>query len=98
MEITRSRLLSLVVAVINGVIVFHLNPVDPGMGSLAGNYLVAFGPLVLIWFSDILGEITGPKGIDMKTPGWMIAGVGWILLLGPIAIVILYQLHKGRAS
>jgi hypothetical protein len=42
-------------------------------------------PLGIIWFAEILGEIRGSVGrggiIDTPTPGWMVAGFGWLALL-----------------
>jgi len=98
MEITPSRLCSLVLAAINALIVFHFSPNDPALEPIAGNFFVVLAPLVFIWFSEIIGNITGPAGngayIDVKTPGWMIAGLGWILMLGPIAVFILHLFHQ----
>jgi hypothetical protein len=53
---------------------------------------ILFFPLYCIWFSEGLGEYTGwtSKGmITSKTPDWMIAGAGWIVLLLPsICLVV----------
>lgn len=63
-----------------------------GIESLGVVVLFLILPLACIWFSETLGNYTGPsffKGnrydyftsIDKETPGCMIALVGWILLL-----------------
>lgn len=49
--------------------------------------LVAAGfPLALIWFAEPLGSFMGYAGrggsITQETPARMIAGVGWLLLIG----------------
>jgi hypothetical protein len=49
-------------------------------------------PLALIWFPEQLGSFTGYVGrggsIDTETPGWLVAGFGWLLLLGLTALVL----------
>lgn len=46
-------------------------------------------PLSLIWFGDFFGSRLGFAGfggsytyIDKPSPGWMVATVGWVFLIG----------------
>lgn len=52
-------------------------------------------PVLLICLGDWLGSFTGRLGsqtyVDTPTPGWIIAGFGWILLLLPIAFFAYYS-------
>jgi hypothetical protein len=49
-------------------------------------------PLALIWFSEELSSFTGGVGggrsIDAESPEWLIAGIGWVLLVSlPIVAI-----------
>ncbi len=58
-------------------------------------YLVL--PLACIWFSEAMGEFTGiARGhlVTSTSPGWAVAGMGWILLLLPV-VVGLYFMSQG---
>jgi hypothetical protein len=49
-------------------------------------------PVTFIWFADALGGFKGNVGrggiINTETPGWMVAGFGWLLLLPASAFVV----------
>jgi len=50
-------------------------------------------PLACIWFSDAMGDYIGPTsggGITSTTPGWLVCIGGWLLLLLPLIISIVY--------
>jgi len=55
-------------------------------------------PLACIWFADAMGDYMGPTMIPItgRSPGLMVCILGWLLLLLPIFVVILYAL-KGSA-
>jgi len=62
-------------------------------------------PLACIFFSDAMGEYTGPSGIGARpfitktTPGFFVALVGWALLLTPLVMGVLSALFfKGLYS
>jgi hypothetical protein len=49
-------------------------------------------PLALIWFSEELSSFTGGVGggrsIDAESPEWLVAGIGWVLLVSlPIVAI-----------
>ena len=63
-------------------------------------YFMGFGMfflVVLIWFGDAMGGYIGPTAqgsITTITPGWMIRGFGWLVLLITSAGCV-YQLFTG---
>jgi hypothetical protein len=74
-EITSSRLVALFVVIADGFMMY-VRGVPP-----VGFLLI---PLGLIWFSELLGSAHGKMGhgvIESNSPGWMVAGFGWIFLL-----------------
>jgi hypothetical protein len=77
-DATKSRIAALVIVFLVTVVFFiRARTLVPLMLFLP--------PLGLIWFSELLGNFVGsvPKGgyVNTTTPGWMIAGLGWIILL-----------------
>lgn len=49
-------------------------------------------PLACIWFSEAMGNYTGPasaQAITRTSPGCVIAALGWLLLLLPIILSLL---------
>ena len=59
---------------------------EEGVLVAAGVPIVFGGALAFIWFGDFLGEYVGSVGpqdprISRATPGWMMRGIGWIMLL-----------------
>lgn len=91
---TFGKLLSGLIAVGFLVIAFSF------AGEYAGIRVLVFLllPLACIWFSEDLGEFTGNWGgyhIDEKSPGCMIAIIGWVLLLlPPLAILIAHLVTR----
>lgn len=75
-EITFHRFLAFCLVAFDAYLMFN-RPLEP-VGML-------LFPLALIWFSDLLGGMRGMVGhcsqITAETPGWMVAGFGWIVLL-----------------
>ncbi len=63
--------------------------------------VVAGFPLALIWFSEPLGSFMGSVGrggdVTSETPGWMIAGVGWIFLIA-LACAALWPLFAASQA
>jgi len=52
-------------------------------------------PLACIWFADAMGDYIGPTSsgaITNTTPGWLVCIGGWIVLLLPIIVGIMYAL------
>jgi hypothetical protein len=83
-EILRSRLLSLIVALLGIVVIFILTRQPVAIFQLG---LALILPLACIWFPDELGTLTGistglarPQ-ITEPTPGIAVAIGGWILML-----------------
>lgn len=57
-------------------------------------------PLACIWFADAMGDYTGPTSsvaITSQTPGWLVCFGGWLVLLLPVIIGIVYVLLHIRA-
>jgi hypothetical protein len=88
----QSRIISGVIAVVYLSVAFF-----EGGGETAAK--VAFFlilPLALIWYSEPLGDYTGPTGrgpaITKATPGCVVAFVGWLLLLTPTILVVVSRI------
>jgi len=75
-ELSSHRLVAFCLVFVDGYLMCK-QPIEP-----VGVLLV---PLALIWFSEFIGGMRGMVGhcatITSETPGWMIAGFGWIVLL-----------------
>ncbi len=88
MEITRAKLLSLTIAALYVFVTFIAMGATPALGCFVGVLL----PLTLIWFPDELGSYTGGAGrgqsIDMESPDWAVAGLGWFFLIGGPVILV----------
>ena len=88
MSITPTKLAATVVA----VVIFS---VGVALHGARGSIVVALGllaALALVWFSEQLGEITGwgTIRVDRRSPGIVIAAMGWLALVG--LAVILWRL------
>jgi hypothetical protein len=57
-------------------------------------------PLSCIWFSEAMGDYTGfARGgyIDTKSPGCLVAAGGWLLLLLPVIVGVIFCVQgQGR--
>ena len=88
MEITTGKIASLVVSA--AYVVASLVAVG-GTAAIACCVGLLL-PLALIWFPDEIGSYTGGGGrgqsIDMESPDWAVAGLGWIFLIGGPIIAI----------
>jgi len=84
MEITKGKLLSLVVAALC-IVAYSIIDGSLGVGLLKGS-TIAVGPLILIWFPDELGAFKGYVGrggnIQTETPPIYVTVIGWIFLFG----------------
>jgi hypothetical protein len=82
-EISGHRLLAFCVCLIDAGMLF--NGALPPCSGINAPYVILLFPLGLIWFADVLGAFRGFAGhaawIGTDTPGWMVAGFGWIALL-----------------
>ena len=78
-DITGRKLLAFFVSLIDAFVMFNRTGVE-------APFFIILAPLALIWFAEFLGTIRGNLGtggiINTDTPGWMVAGFGWIVLLG----------------
>jgi len=89
------RILSALTAIAYLAAAFSLSSPQTGLRVMVFLLL----PMVCIWYSEEMGEYTGYWGrsyIDEKSPGCMIALVGWSLLLLPVIIVLITHLMSGR--
>lgn len=53
-------------------------------------------PMACIWFSEDMGDYSGmlmQGGPMTRTPGWLVAAGGWLLLLLPAGIGLYAVLH-----
>lgn len=86
MEITRGKLLSLVVAL--GYLVFAVVAEGGLTLELLGAAIVLLFPLLLIWFPYEVGSFTGYVGrggnIDTETHPAIVSFMGWLFLLSPL--------------
>ena len=54
-------------------------------------------PLACIWFADAMGAYTGPTtsmAITSKSPGVIVCILGWVLLLMPMFMAIVYAVFN----
>ena len=84
MEVTKGKLLSLVIA---GAYAVAMMVQARGVSAeVVKGCVVLLLPLALIWFPDELGRFTGYVGrggnIDTETPAVLVAFMGWFFLVG----------------
>ena len=81
MEITISKIAAVVIAIGYAIAIV----VNVGFKIHATSALLLAVPLALIWFPEELGSYTGyvSRGstIDTETPPFIVAGLGWLLLV-----------------
>jgi hypothetical protein len=80
MEITISKILSLLISIVYTVLAVIAGGMD-GLKCSAGLLL----PLAFIWFSEEIGELTGyykTGYVNVKTPAIIISFIGWFILVG----------------
>lgn len=76
--------------------IYVIGAYSPGGLELA--WRVSIGlilPLACIWFADAMGGYTGATlsvGIATPTPGWLVLIGGWLVLLLPVIIGVVYAL------
>ena len=91
MEVTRAKLVSLVIAaiyILGSLIAF-------GGGATLACCVLLVGPLALIWLPDELGSLTGfgrGPSVDTESPELVLSGIGWVLLVAlPFALYFHYS-------
>ena len=89
-----SRTLSLLIAIVYLVLACAS---APSAAKVFASLLIVGGalllPLACIWFADELGEYVGTfpgPEVNRKSPGWMVKLGGWILLLLPAILFVIY--------
>lgn len=89
-----SRILSLVVAGIYLVFPIAVYLCGDKEACRGLEYMLAFLvlPLACIWYGDELGELLGIKYglVSAPSPGWAVMFMGWVILLLPLIIGIVY--------
>ena len=90
MQVTVSKLVALAIAVAEVIAGFALEK------SWAFTLTVAFGtslPLALIWFPEFLGGFIGwgTYIVNRPSPPKLIAGMGWLFLLGLPALLLFLE-------
>ena len=89
-DLFRSRIYSLAFAAIILVIAFA----GGGPGGLFRIFMYLFLPMVCIWFSEAMGNLTGIRlglaspAITQATPGIAVAIGGWLLLFVVFGVTI----------
>jgi hypothetical protein len=86
-----NRTLSGLLALIYLILAFFAGGPEAGLKVLA--FLIL--PLACIWFADHMGRYTGKLpitggGINQQTPGCLVCIGGWLLLLLPIFVGIVF--------
>jgi hypothetical protein len=92
MRVTLSKIVGLAVAIGWGVAAFTLGRNWTLILTVAVGTLL---PLSLIWFPEFLGSLTGwgaKAPIDRPSPSWLVAALGWLLLLGIPALTFVISL------
>lgn len=81
MEITTSKIAAVLIAICYAVAIVA----NAGFTKQAAGALLLLVPLGLIWFPEELGGYTGyvSRGstIDAETPPFIVAGMGWLILV-----------------
>jgi hypothetical protein len=80
MQITIGKILSLLIAIGFAVFAFRAG----GLNGVKCSAVLLF-PLVLIWFSEQIGSLTGyfKSGyVNVQTPAVIVSFVGWLFLVG----------------
>jgi hypothetical protein len=95
MMLDRNRILSGLIALIYLILGFFGAGPETGIKILACLTL----PLACIWFPDEMGSYTGRLpisggGINQQSPGCLVRIVGWVLLLLPIIVWIMYKIFS----
>lgn len=93
MEITRSKIAALLIAIGYVVVLLNLShgPAQQKDAIMFSLFLLA--PLALIWFPELIGAaVGGGRGVNTESPPLAVSGMGWLLLLG--APVVMYFLWK----
>jgi len=73
---------------------FIIEYVRSGAGGIVYVLLHAIWPMLMIWFSDAIGSLTGMfifgsiHPLSTETPGAVVRFFGWILLLGVLGLII----------
>lgn len=82
MHVTVSKLVAMTIAVVYVIVSFVIG----GFAAALTCLILQIPALCLIGFADDLSEFTGYVGkggsIDQSSPEFLIAGFGWILLIG----------------
>ena len=95
-RVNLSRSLASLLAVIYIVAAFFGGGAEAGF--LAALFVIL--PLSCIWFSEPMGSYVGPTwrgAITAATPGLFVCLGGWLLLLLPLIIGIVYALLVSKA-
>jgi hypothetical protein len=82
MEITRGKLLALIVALADLALAIALGGWDAKGAAVM--CLVLSGPLAMIWFPEAIGSFTGSTGrgrIDKESPPVLVSFLGWFFLV-----------------
>jgi hypothetical protein len=95
MKLDRNRILSGLIALIYLISAVFAGGLETGIKMLG--FLIL--PLACIWFADDMGNYTGRLpisggGINQQTPGCLVRIVGWLLLLLPLIIWIVYAIFR----
>lgn len=94
MRVTTGKIVSMFVAIacLAMVVITH-GALDSDVAAFA---IVLLLCLILIWFSDLLGQYMGPlmdgDRISRESPGGCLAGLGWIGMLGLATAWIWFRL------
>jgi hypothetical protein len=82
-----NRRISLVVALL-----YMVAAIWAGGLSLAWRlFLFLPFPFACIWFSDAMGQYSLPLRLTRPTPGGFVAFFGWIFLLAPVVLFLIWR-------
>jgi hypothetical protein len=83
-QMTEAKVIAFCIAVCDAMILF-------ARYGKAVPFVFLLVPIAFIWFGDEFGGFKGNVGrgtVNTETPGWMVAGFGWLLLLAVSGYVI----------
>ena len=95
MELTISKIVALVLAAVYVIAA----AVGEGLSFAATVAVGVLLPLACIWFAEPMGSWTGVWRRYSRispSPAWLVATMGWVLLVGIPLFVLIEALNKGK--
>jgi len=93
MQVTDWKIIALLIALTNTVIIATFYPAEIIYGILKG-CLLSLATLPLIWFPDEIGGFTGARNIYTESPPIFVSIMGWFFLISMFLILMFARFGK----